>query len=110
MTELEQYIHDYALERIPEMVEALKNHKYDGLVKFPFNLDGCINCVVFEVYGGVAKPYRIEYKYGVGAGEPLLDGSTALFDDYELRAIPITFNTISLNPTKWSEPFNTKEK
>ena len=21
-----------------------------------------------------------------------------------------TFNTISLNPTKWSEPFNTKEK
>jgi hypothetical protein len=27
----------------------------------------------------------LEYKYGVGAGEPLLGGSTALFDEYELR-------------------------
>lgn len=93
MTELEQYIYDQALSRLPDMIESLKNHKYDGLVKYPFYIDGCINSIVFEVYGGVAKPYRIEYKYGVGAGEPLLDGSTALFDNYELRAIPITFNT-----------------
>lgn len=93
MTELEQYIYDYALERIPEMIEVLKNHKYDGLVKFPFYIDGCINSIVFEVYGGVAKPYRIEYKYGIGECEPLLDGSTALFNDYEFRSIPITFNT-----------------
>ena len=89
MSELEQYICDHVVGQLPDMVENLKSHKYDGLVRYPFYLDGCINSVVFEVYNGVAKPCHIEYKYGVGAGEPLLGGSTALFDEYELREIPI---------------------
>jgi hypothetical protein len=88
MTELEQYIYDQALSRLPDMIESLKNHKYDGLVKYPFYIDGCINSIVFEVYGGVAKPYRIEYKYGIGEATSLIGGSTALFDDYEFRSIP----------------------
>lgn len=88
MSELEQYIYDHVIERLPNMIESLKNHKYDGLVKYPFYIDGCINSVVFEVYGGVAKPYRIEYKYGIGEATPLIGGSTALFDDYEFRSIP----------------------
>ena len=93
MSELEQYIYDYVVGQLPDMVENLKSHKYDGLVQYPFYLDGCINSVVFEVQDKVANPICIEYKYGVGAGEPLLGGSTALFDEFEIRKIPITFNT-----------------
>ncbi len=93
MSELEQYIYDHVIERLPNMIEDLKNHKYDGLVQYPFYLDGCINSVVFEIQNKETKPICIEYKYGIGEGEQLLDGNTALFDDYELRSIPITFNT-----------------
>ena len=89
MTELEQYIYDQALSRLPDMIESLKNHKYDGLVQYPFYLDGCINSVLFELKNKVAKPIHIEYKYGIGEATPLIGGSTALFDDYEFRSIPL---------------------
>jgi len=89
MTELEQYIYDHVIERLPNMVEDLKNHKYNGLVQYPFYLDGCINSVVFEVQNKVAEPICIEYKYGIGKGEQLLNGSAALFDEYEFRSIPL---------------------
>lgn len=88
MTELEQYIYDQVIERLPNMIEGLKNHKYDGLVQYPFHLDGCINSVLFELQNKVAKPIHIEYKYGVGEATPLIGGSTALFDEFEIRQIP----------------------
>jgi hypothetical protein len=84
MTELEQHIYDYVMDKIPSMVEDLKKSEFKTeLVKYPIMIDGSIDSVVFDAK--TLKPLRIDYNYGIGPG--VSDGIVNYFDDFEVRCI-----------------------
>jgi hypothetical protein len=84
MTKLEQHIYDYAIDKIPSMVEDLKKLEFKTeFISYPILIDGSIDEVVFDAK--TLKPLYIQYRYGIGECET--DGIFNYFDDFDLRRI-----------------------
>jgi hypothetical protein len=93
MTELEMRLYEECIKKMPSILSELKSKKYNGRVAVPIYVDGCIDTLVFDA--DKMEPLYLEYRYGLGDAIEGL-GSSAYFDDFELRKIQIKMTLTDL--------------
>lgn len=93
MTELEMNLYEECVKKMPSILLELKDKKYTGRVAVPIYMDGCIDTLVFDA--DKMEPLYLEYRYGLGEAEDGF-GSSAYFDDFELRKIEIKMTLTDL--------------
>jgi hypothetical protein len=93
MTELEMSLYEECAKQIPDILSRIEKNKYTGLMSFPIFIDGCMDSLLFDT--DKKEPLYLEYRYGLGEAEEGL-GSSAYFDDFELRKIEIKMTLTDL--------------
>ena len=87
MTDLEKHIYDSVKDRIPELLELVRNGKYEsGFIRVPFMCGGCIDFLVYDT--AKDKFTHIEYSKGVEGGISiggLMSDHEAYFDAEDIK-------------------------
>jgi hypothetical protein len=93
MTELEMNLYEECMKQIPDILSRIEKNKYTRLMSFPIFIDGCMDSLLFDT--DKKEPLYLEYRYGLGEAIEGL-GSSAFFDDFELRKIEIKMTITDL--------------